>query len=128
MRTALLLLAMTALTATAAAQRQELTTVYSQYFTSFTDDSIPPLLTLNGAPPPIEKSPRGMRLLGRLEGGHRLVLRLTDLPPHEKLRVHIGFHIIGSWDGTTDDDRFTIRLDDGVVFDHTFSNTIYTQS
>ena len=117
----------------ASSQIQKLTTVYSQYFTSYDADSIVPNVSLikhhkEVRNPHTEKSPRGIRLLGRLEGGDKILLRLNDLPEHEKLEISIGFHIIGSWDGEHDNDRFEVVIHGDTVFDHTFSNTIYEQS
>jgi hypothetical protein len=115
------------------AQRQVLSTVYSEYFSSYDADSVVPNVTLvkhdkNVDTARTEKSPRGIRLLGRFEGGDKVLLHLNDLPEHDRLEISIGFHIIGSWDGVHDNDRLEVIIKGDTVFNHTFSNTIYKQS
>ena len=118
---------------TAYSQRQKRELVYKTYFTSYAADSVPPLWTMtrNGKPvakPPISTSPRGITHLGRLGNDDKLELKLTQLPRHESLKLRVGFHVIGSWDGEHDQDRLKFMVDDQTFLDATFSNTIFKQS
>jgi hypothetical protein len=106
--------------------------VFDAWYHSRAADSAAPEWTVHGVSgvrtPVIERAPRRMRLLGRFGGGDTLRLRITDLPRHQRLRVDVGVHIIGSWDGVRDDDRLRITLAGSTVIDASFSNTIDRQS
>jgi len=112
------------------AQPRSSTTVYSEYFTSYAVDSIPPSARIvrAGQGPLVERSPRGFELLGRFGDRDTVHLRLTDLPRHSQIKVSIGFHVIGSWDGEQDADRMNILLDGKTHLSESFSNTIYRQT
>ncbi len=133
MKSVILFLLALFLVGTAYGQRQKHLAVHSSYFTSFSKDSVPQgwtQISKHGSTrsPTTIRSPRGIRLLGRIGGADRLELRLDSLPDHELLKLHIGFHIVGSWDGAKDDDRFIVTVDKRTVLDESFSNTIYKQS
>lgn len=108
------------------AQRPAASTVYSQYFTSYALDSVPPKLTHPKGG--ITKSPFGFRLLGPFAGKAPITLTLTDLPRHSKITIDIGWHIIGPWSGNAGKDRLQITLDGRQIFSETFSNTFEQQS
>ncbi|MCX6140859.1 MAG: hypothetical protein NTX15_08535 [Candidatus Kapabacteria bacterium] len=78
--------------------------------------------------PRVSKSPRGIRLLGPFDVGDALRLELKQLPRHTLLRVDIGWHIIGPWQGASSNDRFMAMVDGRSIIDATFSNTIDAQS
>ncbi|MBC8125029.1 MAG: hypothetical protein H7X70_04785 [Candidatus Kapabacteria bacterium] len=78
--------------------------------------------------PRISKSPRGIRLLGPFDVGDALRLTMKDLPRHSLLRIELGWHIIGPWQGAPSNDRFMAMVDGRSVIDATFSNTTAQQS
>ena len=109
--------------------------VYREYFHSKTPSTPMPPWTLfraiadkNPEVPTIARSPRGIRLLGLYDSADSLNLLLKDLPEHTHLSVDIAFHIVGKWDGETDNDRFKVIADDKHLIDATFSNTTSQQS
>lgn len=129
MRNTLTVSLMVLFVAAVSAQRQPATVVYSEYFTSYGADSIPPSVTFtNGASSVTTKSPRGFRILGPFSKKQSLSLHLRDLPPHQKLSVEIGYHIIGPWSGVTGKETFTVLVDTRSVFSESFSNTTEAQS
>lgn len=133
MRFGYVVLFLSVLSFSAFSQGQKKVLVYKTYFTSFSKDSTPPLWTMtsNGRSvkhPPIEMSPRGITFLGRLGADDKLELLIDNLPRHELLKIRVGFHVIGSWDGEQDNDRLIFSLDHHKILDESFSNTIYEQS
>lgn len=80
------------------------------------------------AHPRISRAPRGLRLLGPFNADDALQLRVADLPPHSILRIELGWHIIGPWDGRTSNDRFRVAVDEVDVINGLFSNTTSLQT
>ena len=131
MRTTLLFVLIALAAVGLQAQRQKHMKVYSEYFSHYPLDSMPPHMQIKAAEKHrhiMEKSPRGFEHLGRFGNGDEVRITLTNLPKHQSAKLSIGFHIVGSWDGEKDDDRFTILVDGKKRFSETFSNTIYRQS
>ncbi len=126
MRTLLLTVLCCAFGLAAHAQRPTATTVYSQYFTSYALDSVPPSLTIPKGS--VTKSPFGFRSLGPFAGNTSATLTIHDLPPHSKIIIDIGWHIIGPWSGNAGKDKLQITLDGRQIFNETFSNTFESQS
>ncbi len=78
--------------------------------------------------PRISRSPRGIRLLGPYGAADALRLTLKGLPRHSLVRIELGWHIIGPWQGTEANDRFMVMADGRNMVDATFSNTASTQT
>lgn len=104
------------------------TIVYKEYFHSKSVDSAIAPWQLRQATPRITRSPRGIKHLGLFKTNDTLLLTLSNLPAHQRITVEFGFHIIGSWDGVTDDDRFKCLVDWQPLIDESFSNTTSSQS
>lgn len=106
--------------------------VFDAWYHSRPADSAMPEWTLHRPDgvhvPTLVRAPRRMRLLGRFGNADTLRLRVTDLPRHQRLKIEIGVHIIGSWDGVRDDDRLRITLAGSTIVDASFSNTIDRQT
>jgi hypothetical protein len=102
--------------------------VYKEYFHSKSVDSAMTLWRIQNSAPRITRSPRGINHLGLFQSTDTLLLSLSKLPHHQRITVEFGFHIIGSWDGVTDNDRFKCLVDGIPIIDESFSNTTSSQS
>ncbi|MBK6418730.1 MAG: hypothetical protein IPF79_06025 [Ignavibacteria bacterium] len=78
--------------------------------------------------PRVSRSPRGIRLLGPFGAADALRMTLKGLPRHSLVRIELGWHIIGPWQGTDANDRFMVMADGKNVVDATFSNTAAAQT
>lgn len=77
-------------------------------------------------PLPIEQAGRRW-IVGRL--GNVVLRGIFEIPAGaDAVEVRIGLHVIGSWDGVLDNDRWSVRINGADVFDETFSNTTFRQS
>ncbi|MBI2794879.1 MAG: hypothetical protein HYX66_09560 [Ignavibacteria bacterium] len=102
--------------------------VYKEYFHSKSVDSAMAPWRLQQSTPRITRSPRGINHLGLFKSNDTLFLFLRNLPRHQRITVEFGFHIIGSWNGVTDNDRFIFLADGQPIIDESFSNTTSSQS
>jgi hypothetical protein len=114
-------------------------TIFQHYYHSMQPyDTVAGVQLLSGAgttkPPTITRSPRRLKLLGRFGATDTLRYVIPTPLPHKRIVLDVAFHVIGSWDGVTDDDRFVITAG-GVgatsrseVFSESFSNTTYRQT
>lgn len=78
--------------------------------------------------PTVARSPKGLRFLGPFSNNDTLLIELSNLPRHTRLKVQCGWHIIGPWQGLQAFDRFVASIDRTPIIDATFSNTAYYQS
>lgn len=77
-------------------------------------------------PLPLEQAGRRW-IIGRF-GNTVLQGRFAVPEGADAVEVRIGLHVIGSWDGVLDNDRWLVRINGAEVFDETFSNTTFRQS
>lgn len=129
----LLLSALVAITSYVAAAQESHRVVFDAWYHSRQPDSDVPewkVLSEGGSTREarIERAPRRIRLLGRYGNADTLRLNLDALPRHQRLRISIGLHIIGSWDGVHDDDKVLMLANGTPFLDASFSNTIYRQT
>ncbi len=78
--------------------------------------------------PRIKRSPNGKRLLGPYHAHHTMRMSLTGIPSHSVMRIRIGWHIIGPWQGRDASDRFLVSADGRYVVNGLFSNTASYQT
>ncbi|NQW30627.1 MAG: hypothetical protein HQ472_08950 [Ignavibacteria bacterium] len=107
--------------------------IFQHYYHSMqTDDTLSDIAlhSVGGTtkPPTITRAPRRLRLLGRFGDSDTLRYVIPISMQQKRITVDAAFHIIGSWDGTVDDDRFEITVNRKLVFSESFSNTTYRQS
>lgn len=114
-------------------------TLFQHYYHSMQpSDTVAGVLLLSDAgttkPPTITRSPRRLKLLGRFGASDTLRYIIPTPLPHKRIVLDVAFHVIGSWDGVTDDDRFIITArgsgssTKSEVLSESFSNTTYRQS
>jgi hypothetical protein len=80
------------------------------------------------AHPRITRGPRGMRFLGPFSADESIRMSLEGLAPHSIVRIELGWHIIGPWDGRTSNDRLRVTANGIDVVNALFSNTTSLQT